>query len=374
MSAPLHAQVYSSLARSEDLVKSIDVLEPGLRSEARSAAMAELTASVALHGRARHQGNVARYGSVEGLRSREMLVLAAEVALTNGHYGLAREKNREFFLSNPPRDQFFARCLFVVASCDAQKTEEEELNGSEATRQRLKSLAHILDALDIAKTHSPRYDFLVYNASVHFWNIARPMLREGGGRYAAPSMAKVSDALEALDDADLPWRITFLVALSQAEDDAGNANAAAGRLLKAVELVTKLSEKASDEDTQAQAAMDIADEALKRAQKMVRCAQEGKPMEPEPAVRWTEFSRLPMPPPLFSLPPPPTTLAVILSSAYFPHPKPYVHADLIPNLTNEPGGAGGRACQRQRKEGSAASCSGGTNRSRCVQHSHGRRS
>ena len=46
-------------------------------------------------------------------------------------------------------------------------------------------------------------------------------------------------------------------------------------------------------DTQAQAAMDIADEALKRAQKMVRCAQEGKPMEPEPAVRWTEFSRLP---------------------------------------------------------------------------------
>jgi hypothetical protein len=101
MSAPLHAQVYSSLARSEDLVKSIDVLEPGLRSEARSAAMAELTASVALHGRARHQGNVARYGSVEGLRSREMLVLAAEVALTNGHYGLAREKNREFFLSNP---------------------------------------------------------------------------------------------------------------------------------------------------------------------------------------------------------------------------------------------------------------------------------
>lgn len=286
MSAPLHSQVRASLLKSEELVKSIEDLEPGLRNDARAEAMEALTTSVNLHSRARHQGNVARYGSVEGLRSREMLVMGAEVAMTNEHYSLAREKSREFFLSNPPRDQFFARCLFVAAACDAHKTEEEELNGSDATRQRLKSIAHILDALEIAKTHSPRYDFLVYNASVHFWNIARPMLREGGARYAAPSMATVSDALEELNDSDLPWRIAFLVALSQAEDDADNANAAAGRLLKALELATTLSQKASDEDTLAQAAMDTADNGLKRAQKMMRCAQEGRPMEPEQPVRF----------------------------------------------------------------------------------------
>ena len=285
MSGPLDAQLRSSLRRSEEIVKSLDNLEPGLRLEAKSTALSELEASLALQHHARYQGNVARYGSVEGFRSREMVVIAAEAALTNEQYDLAREKVQEFFLSKPPRDQFFARCLFVNASCDAQKTTELELNGSKAVRQQLKAFAHIVDALDIAKVHSPRYDFLVYNASVYFWNIARPMLREGCGRFAAPSMAIVCDALEAINDKDCPWRISFLVALSRAEDDASDPSAAAGRLIKALELATKLLEKTSEEDAKAQAAVEAADVKLKYAQKMLRCAQDGKAMEPEQSVR-----------------------------------------------------------------------------------------
>ena len=71
----------------------------------------------------------------------------------------------------------------------------------------------------------------------------------------------------------------------EAEDDASDPSAAAGRLIKALELATKLLEKASEEDAKAQAAVEAADVKLKYAQKMLRCAQDGKAMEPEHSVR-----------------------------------------------------------------------------------------
>jgi hypothetical protein len=118
-------------------------------------------------------------------------------------------------LLNPPSDQFLARALFVCAACDAHVVEEEKLNGSAAVRQRLKAVDSILSALDIAQDHSPRYDFLVYNASVHYWTVVRPLLRPGASRFLVPSMTRISDSLEALDDQDKPWRIVVLIALAQ---------------------------------------------------------------------------------------------------------------------------------------------------------------
>jgi hypothetical protein len=38
--------------------------------------------------------NVPRHGSAEALKSRELIVLAAEAALANGHYEMAREQVR----------------------------------------------------------------------------------------------------------------------------------------------------------------------------------------------------------------------------------------------------------------------------------------
>ena len=47
---------------------------------------------MALFKRGRNQTNVPRYGSGEVLKSRELIVLAAEAALANGHYEMAREQ------------------------------------------------------------------------------------------------------------------------------------------------------------------------------------------------------------------------------------------------------------------------------------------
>jgi len=109
---------------------------------------------VALFKRSRQQANVLRYGSAETLRNRELLVLAAETALTNDHFALAREQTRDFFLLDPPRDQLFARTLFVVGACVAQVTTEKGYNGSQAVRQQLRAAEPILQALDIAQVRS----------------------------------------------------------------------------------------------------------------------------------------------------------------------------------------------------------------------------
>lgn len=105
--------------------------------------------------------------------------------------------------------------MFVCAACDGHVVDEEQLNGSVAVRQRLKAVDSILAALEIAQTHSPRYDFLVYNASVHYWSVVRPLLRKGASRYLVPSMLKISESLEALNDSDKSWRIVVLIALAQ---------------------------------------------------------------------------------------------------------------------------------------------------------------
>lgn len=55
---------------------------------------------------------------------------------------------------NPPRDQFFARALFVASACEAKRAEELELHGSNAVRQLLRAAEPILEALSIAEVIS----------------------------------------------------------------------------------------------------------------------------------------------------------------------------------------------------------------------------
>ncbi|CAN0305147.1 unnamed protein product, partial [Discosporangium mesarthrocarpum] len=44
--------------------------------------------------------------------------------------------------------------------------------------------------LDTAVSVGPRYTFLVYNASVHAWNILRPALRDGLAKHHTRDLAR----------------------------------------------------------------------------------------------------------------------------------------------------------------------------------------
>jgi hypothetical protein len=60
--------------------------------KAKEKAREQLETSVALFSRARNQTNITRYGSSDGVKSRELLLLSAEAALTNDHYDMARKQ------------------------------------------------------------------------------------------------------------------------------------------------------------------------------------------------------------------------------------------------------------------------------------------
>jgi hypothetical protein len=285
--------------------------------------------------------NVPRHGSAEALKSRELIVLAAEAALANGNYEMAREQVRlpplrlhasahvhvllagkvtpshfkqghfffrailasenslasmlpllprrsaylivppspqvrDLFLLDPPRDQFCARALFVTAHCDAAAA--DDALGSAAVQQRLRACRAILEALDIAAAQGARYDFLVYNASVHYWRVVRPLLRAGAARFVVPSLQRVSGALEALDDRDVAWRVVLLVALARADDDAGAPLYAATCLNAALGHCAGLVAAASEREAAATTHLATCEADLAWAQKGQRCAAEGKPL------------------------------------------------------------------------------------------------
>ncbi len=71
------------------------------------------------------------------------------------------------------------------------------------------ALAKILEAVGIAtnKANRPRYDFLVYNASIFMWHIVRPCLRKSASLMLTDEMEKMLSALGEVNDANVEWRV-----------------------------------------------------------------------------------------------------------------------------------------------------------------------
>jgi len=69
---------------------------------------------------------------------------------------------------------------------------------------------YLLKAISFAKENS-RYYFLVYNASVLYWNFCRSFLKPGTKQYLTKSMQQVVKALDDIDDSDYEWRATLMM-------------------------------------------------------------------------------------------------------------------------------------------------------------------
>ena len=129
-------------------------------------------------------------------KSAELLVLAAEAGVSNELFdAVAQRACDQFFMDNPPQNQFYCRALFARALVEAWKA--RPLNGASAVRQLLHAVQFILQALDIALKpgNRPRYDFIVYNSTVHLWNVVRPLMRPGVRRFGAGALGRACDAL-----------------------------------------------------------------------------------------------------------------------------------------------------------------------------------
>ena len=177
-------------------------------------------------------------GEGEELSASDTLVKAAECALKNDLLDIAKQAVRSFLLQSPPRNQFFCRALFVQAQLQQRETLDAQCAGDDLVRGLLKAVGFILTVVDIAMdpTNRPRYNFLVYNASVHYWNVVRPLLRPGVQQFLVESFSKVVSSLNEIEDEDTEWRTRLLLTLARCCDDAGRFSDALSHASGALDL------------------------------------------------------------------------------------------------------------------------------------------
>ena len=121
----------------------------------------------------------------------ELVVLVAEIAFKTGFEALAREVIEDYFDERPDKGAFYCRAKQLMGLI--LNFEASESNGTESIELRKKALSEVMDSLSVAqntKNMEVRYAFIVYNTSVTCWQIVRPFLREGRGKYFVDEVAK----------------------------------------------------------------------------------------------------------------------------------------------------------------------------------------
>ncbi|EQC34512.1 hypothetical protein SDRG_07840 [Saprolegnia diclina VS20] len=163
------------------------------------------------------------------LRLTELLPCIAEVALKQSEMGTAEACIEWYLTLAYPKDQFYCRALLVRATYLGAKA--RALTGQSCVGQVQYAIHWILVALKLALEPSsrPHYDFLVYNASVAYWHVARPLLRPRTSKHLIESLAALLDGLKSINDANKAWLIRFELTLAAAYDD-DNQLAKAGKV------------------------------------------------------------------------------------------------------------------------------------------------
>ena len=118
--------------------------------------------------------------------------------------------------ANQYMHQFMVRTLLVQATLIQRGATGRR--GAGLTDQISKAIELVMRALEIAVAE-PRYKFLVYNTSVVFWRVSRPLQRQGRFSAIVEQMQRVADAVRELGPDDTEWKARFWIGLARAYDD-----------------------------------------------------------------------------------------------------------------------------------------------------------
>ncbi|XP_071946707.1 cilia- and flagella-associated protein 46-like [Antedon mediterranea] len=154
----------------------------------------------------------------------DLYVQCAEIALQYGLIEMTKICLDMYLHRTPPSNQFLCRAYLCHAQLLAPKSAEE-------ISQLDKANVYILKAIQFAKSNS-RYHFLVFNASVLYWQFCRPFLKPNYRQHLSISLHSVVKALDDIDDKDYEWRAQLMLALIECHVDAGR-NKEAGEVSKA---------------------------------------------------------------------------------------------------------------------------------------------
>ncbi|KPP75006.1 hypothetical protein Z043_105779, partial [Scleropages formosus] len=116
---------------------------------------------------------------------------------------MSKECLNMYFKGKPPANQFLIRAYL----CGGQLT---SLQSSGRAGDIEKVVMFFLKAIEISK-EQPRYHFLVFNASVLYFQAIGPFLRPGTKQHLVSSLMQVVKALEDIREEDLKWRAQLML-------------------------------------------------------------------------------------------------------------------------------------------------------------------
>ncbi|CAF4287293.1 unnamed protein product [Rotaria sp. Silwood2] len=145
----------------------------------------------------------------------DIYVLLAESALDLNADSITDECLQMFFSLSPVKSQFVGRAYLCQFRMYMPKAAQDftSLNNAIPFLQKCLTFASI----------SPRYQFLVYNTSVIYFNYVRPFFRVGYRKYLCDSFQQVIDTLlNITDEPDYLWQTQLLFELVRCYMDANN--------------------------------------------------------------------------------------------------------------------------------------------------------
>ncbi|XP_070326623.1 cilia- and flagella-associated protein 46 isoform X5 [Odocoileus virginianus] len=151
--------------------------------------------------------------------SPDLFVLCAEQALKMGQREVSEDCIQMYFKVKGPVTQFLGRAHLCRAQLCAPKSTENMEEFENCVTQYMK-------AINFAKGE-PRYYFLVYNASLLYWRMARPFLRPGYRQRLVPSLAQMVSALSQTEEEDTEWQAELMLELLECYLQAGEKAEAA---------------------------------------------------------------------------------------------------------------------------------------------------
>ncbi|XP_058291851.1 cilia- and flagella-associated protein 46 isoform X3 [Hylobates moloch] len=152
--------------------------------------------------------------------SPDLFVLCAEQALKMQQPEMSEDCIQMYFKVKAPITQFLGRAHLCRAQMCAPKSAENLEEFENCVTQYMK-------AINFAKGE-PRYYFLVYNASVLYWQMARPFLRPGYRHHLIPSLSQIVNVLSQTEEEDKEWRAELMLELLECYLQAGRKEEAAG--------------------------------------------------------------------------------------------------------------------------------------------------
>ncbi|KAM9847487.1 cilia- and flagella-associated protein 46 [Aulostomus maculatus] len=160
----------------------------------------------------------------------ELYVLCGEAALQLSCLEIGTACLKLYFEQNPPANQFSCRAYL----CQAQLKSPPATGSIEDFQE---AVLCFLKAIEISK-HESRNHFMVFNASVLYFQAIRPLLRPGWCRHLVSSLRQVVQSLEEVSDQDHIWRAELMMHLIDCLMDSGKTEDA-GSFAKVTEEFIK---------------------------------------------------------------------------------------------------------------------------------------